>query len=590
MTSKPSRSEIENALSGRTNRSRAKPQKPRQNVDFDFEVSPRRQQVIGGDLTGISKRPKYGIFSRYAEVSIANWVAGAIVLLIVGAFFWPQGGESIREVAEKKAQQTGQSIYTESRIEEADTPATPEADVTFSRETDLERAAEFRGADELEAQVRTLLDAAERSLASRAYTQPKDNNAASTFKEVLALDPGNVSARQGLDKINTILLSAGLGRLDKDQKTKAEEVLTKLSIIDTESDAYQELSGAIETWEIDRTKERFLTKAKKAKQAQKLILPAKENALYYYRQALEIDEDNAVALAGIKSIADNYIDRTNEAMLKGQFQAASGYLATVSVIDAQHPSIPLMEALIAKAEPIVKKAAEASSKQTEKSAEQAKSDTSDSKQQENSEPASPSDSNAEVAKSTAATDKSSTPSTVSASKTPSKEAGEQAAFDREYLKLGLDSYYKGEYDTAAALLQPLADKGVSRAQFRIGYMYFLGRGFKKNRQEADRVIRAALPAIQKFANDGRTWAQSDLGSLYEDGLVLPRNYTEAVYWYRSAAEKGYPGAQTNLGIMYALGRGVTSNRSTAVDWFQRAAAQGDIVAKRNLEALGVSVN
>ena len=119
-------------------------------------------------------------------------------------------------------------------------------------------------------------------------------------------------------------------------------------------------------------------------------------------------------------------------------------------------------------------------------------------------------------------------------------------------------------------------------------MYYLGRGFDKNRQEADRVVRAALPAIQKFADEGRVWAQSDIGSLYEDGLVLPRDYGEAIYWYRSAAEQGYPGAQTNLGIMYARGRGVVESRSTAIEWFQRAAKQGDIAARRNLESMGIS--
>jgi len=79
-----------------------------------------------------------------------------------------------------------------------------------------------------------------------------------------------------------------------------------------------------------------------------------------------------------------------------------------------------------------------------------------------------------------------------------------------------------------------------------------------------------------------------LGSLYEDGLVLPRDFGEAVYWYRSAAEQGYPGAQTNLGFMYARGLGVTASRRTAIQWFQRAAKQGDNVAIRNLEALGVN--
>lgn len=585
MTSKPSRSEIENALSGRTNRSRAKASARSKNVDFDFEVSPRRQQVIGGDLTGVSKRPKYGIFSRYAEVSIANWVAAAIVLLIIGAFFWPQGGESIREIAEKKAQQSSQSIYTESRIEEIDAPVA-QPDLTFSRESDIDRASQFREADDLEIKSRALLDSAEQFVANGAYTQPLNDNATAIYKKVLELEPSNVAARQGLDNINDLLLADGLSNLEKDQKTNAEEALANLLIVNANSDAYQELNGAIESWQSNKAIEKLLAQARKAQKAKRLILPARENALYYYKQVLKTDSGNKKALTGIKKIADGYIDRTNEAMLKGQFEAAKGYLATVSVIDPKHASIPLMEALIDKAEPLVKQAADNPSKRPTSSNSSGNTSTSTPKQTDDDDTVA-SDVADKPTPKKIVTSKSTPPTSVSANRTPAKEADEQAAFDREYLKRGLDAYYKGDYNAAAALLQPLADKGVSRAQFRIGYMHFLGRGFKKNRTEADRVVRAALPAIQKFANDGRTWAQSDLGSLYEDGLVLPRNYTEAVYWYRSAAENGYPGAQTNLGIMYALGRGVTSSRRTAVEWFQRAAKQGDIVAKRNLKAMGL---
>ena len=93
------------------------------------------------------------------------------------------------------------------------------------------------------------------------------------------------------------------------------------------------------------------------------------------------------------------------------------------------------------------------------------------------------------------------------------------------------------------------------------------------------------PAIQAFAAEGRAWAQSDLGSLYEDGLVLPRDYKEAFFWYRASAEQGYAGAQTNLGILYARGLGVSSSRRTAIEWFEKAAAQGDAAAVRNLESL-----
>ena len=241
----------------------------------------------------------------------------------------------------------------------------------------------------------------------------------------------------------------------------------------------------------------------------------------------------------------------------------------MSVIDPKNPSIKLIRDSITNAKPIAESRTQPQSWQTAS----------------NSQPEA--DSNSPTLNQNETTSERIDPKLISDVKTPRQQASEQEAIDIQYLNRGLEAYYKGDYDTAIRLLQPLADKGISRAQFRIAYMHYLGRGFRRDRKEADRIIRAALPAIQKFANDGRSWAQSDLGSLYEDGLVLPRDFSDAVFWYRNAAEKGYPGAQTNLGIMYARGRGVTQSRKTAIEWFQRAAKQGDIAAIRNLQSMGV---
>jgi TPR repeat protein len=278
--------------------------------------------------------------------------------------------------------------------------------------------------------------------------------------------------------------------------------------------------------------------------------------LNYYQKALEIEATNARAISGIQSIVKNYTDKTIEEIEAGRYDVASGYLATASIIDPNNSSIGLLQKIISAAKPLV-------------------ADLKESNRPVNAKPTHGVNTPARSTASPGASAKSD-------NRTPATVAREQELFDQQYLQRGLNAYYKGEYDTAAALLQPLADKGVSRAQFRIAYMYYRGRGFAQDKSEADRIARAALPSVRQFAEQGRSWAQSDLGSLYEDGLVLAKDYAYAIYWYRSAAEQGYAGAQTNLGIMYADGRGVATSRQTAIAWFQKAAAQGDALAKRNL--------
>ena len=568
-TSTRSRSEIESALSG-SHQSKRKPNSALSKA-LDLNEPPRRQQVIGGDLTGVTNRPRFGIFSRYSNLSIVNWVVCAIILLILAAFFWPQDNVSTQEVASQNVNLTPQLGETDLSVDEQSEFLESESNsssLSFSRNDDLQRARGYREQERRDLEIRTLLDKAESQIGEGKYTQPSGENATETYKSILKISPQNIQAKQGLDFIESHFLESGYTALAQNNKAVVESTLQKLLIVEQGSDEYSELNTAYENWKIERRVLILLDNAETAFNEGALILPAKANALYFYQQALLLDKNNTKALDGVQKVADSYIQQANDAVLSGQYQAAAAHLATVSIIDPEHTSIALVEAMIARAKPLAEKALAAQRQIEELNRQRLEEASKDSlgDQQTN--------------------DLSTT--TTSDTRTPKQQTSEQETFDRQYLKQGLDAYYKNDFETASALLQPLADKGIARAQFRIAYMHFLGRGFERSKSTAENIIQTALPAIQKFADDGLLWAQSDLGSLYEDGLVLTRNYSRAVYWYRSAAEKGYPRAQTNLGTMYARGRGVATSRRSAIEWFQRAAKQGDPAAQRNLETLGVN--
>jgi TPR repeat protein len=74
-----------------------------------------------------------------------------------------------------------------------------------------------------------------------------------------------------------------------------------------------------------------------------------------------------------------------------------------------------------------------------------------------------------------------------------------------------------------------------------------------------------------------------MGLAYENGRGVPKLDSEAVDWFRSAAEKGSAAAQYNLGRMYAEGKGVLQDQAEARRWFERAAAQGHAEAKGKLK-------
>jgi TPR repeat protein len=47
--------------------------------------------------------------------------------------------------------------------------------------------------------------------------------------------------------------------------------------------------------------------------------------------------------------------------------------------------------------------------------------------------------------------------------------------------------------------------------------------------------------------------------MYANGYGVAKDYQEAVYWYRKAAEQGRADGQNNLGVMYENGYGVTKD-------------------------------
>ena len=92
---------------------------------------------------------------------------------------------------------------------------------------------------------------------------------------------------------------------------------------------------------------------------------------------------------------------------------------------------------------------------------------------------------------------------------------------------GLSAYKKGDYKTALMEWQPLAEQGLSEAQYNLAGMFAKGYGV--------------------VVDDER-----------------------AVYWYKKSAEQGYPKAQHNLALMYLMGTGATQSYEKAKHWLQLA--------------------
>lgn len=133
--------------------------------------------------------------------------------------------------------------------------------------------------------------------------------------------------------------------------------------------------------------------------------------------------------------------------------------------------------------------------------------------------------------------------------------------------------------SAVQNLRTLAEQGNAEAQFNLGQSYEHGRGVPKDYAEALRWYRLA-------AEHGDPFAQFDLGNHYSEGIGVPKSEKEAVRWWELAAAQGFPPAQHSLGKVLARGeQGVLPDKVQAYVWFALSAAQGNEEARQERDAL-----
>ena len=88
------------------------------------------------------------------------------------------------------------------------------------------------------------------------------------------------------------------------------------------------------------------------------------------------------------------------------------------------------------------------------------------------------------------------------------------------------------------------------------------------------------------ADQGNVYARYILGRHHENGKGVPKNFEEAMKWYRMAADQGNAFAQYSLGWRYENGEGVPQNLEEAVKWYRLSADQGNESAQTAFKRLG----
>ncbi len=156
--------------------------------------------------------------------------------------------------------------------------------------------------------------------------------------------------------------------------------------------------------------------------------------------------------------------------------------------------------------------------------------------------------------------------------------GARAAEVGDDLDTAVDLYTKALSCKDNPLIQKKLDSAKSALQAQ--------RAAERMRLEMEEWLRLATEAeaagdmseavgwYRKAADRGNGGAMYKLGIAYHSGDGVTRDYARAVKWYGKAADRGNGGAMYKLGIAYHSGDGVARNYARAVEWYGKAAGEG----------------
>lgn len=124
------------------------------------------------------------------------------------------------------------------------------------------------------------------------------------------------------------------------------------------------------------------------------------------------------------------------------------------------------------------------------------------------------------------------------------------------------------YRAAAELYRPAAESGHALAQVALGVLYQEGWGVPKDRH-------LALQWFDKASNQGNPWGQYAVGVW----LAFPGDWENRLpatgsFWFELGAKQGLAEAQYELGDVFFSGDGTRPNGKLALYWYRKAAEQG----------------
>ena len=179
---------------------------------------------------------------------------------------------------------------------------------------------------------------------------PKDNNAADSYRAILALDPNNSVAAQGMRSIVQRLIANAQSASFAGEQDKALKYLAAARAIDPDAPGLAEVdksSKQAKRSADDRNSQNDLLAASEALQADRLMPPASPNAFDLFSAVLARDPHSAAAQQGLALVRDALLDRAGSLVAGGSLEQAGTALVQAKVAGADPARIEQVKAELA---------------------------------------------------------------------------------------------------------------------------------------------------------------------------------------------------------------------------------------------------
>ncbi len=191
--------------------------------------------------------------------------------------------------------------------------------------------------------IQTLFEKAENQIQAGLYYDKSGEGALNTYQQVLSIDSQNSAAIKGVDHVGLLILKQAQQSMDNKDLTSADEELRIIGRfmpkLNGLSEARKKFKHLLDTEKKLKQIEVILDMAGIALGKGQVYEPEQENAIFYYQNVIQLDQNNVTARLGLSDISDKLIIDAQNEIGRKHFTNAEKLLTLAETIKPESPSI-----------------------------------------------------------------------------------------------------------------------------------------------------------------------------------------------------------------------------------------------------------